>query len=195
MEEKDKVKCFEKELLYIKNDQIREFAIEAIKTLPDYFFEVPASSTSKHHPNYAIQAGGLLKHTQAAVRISIEMFRLDWWNFTNDEKDLIIVSLILHDGWKSGIIQQKYTVTEHPIIAAEQIKNNKNINNLLPQDQIDFIYCCISRHMGQFIFDYKTKKKVLEIPKTKYEKFTFLMDYIASRKCLEFNFDVEIIRE
>ena len=190
-----KIECFKEELDYIKDLKIREFAEKAIENLPDYFFKIPSSSTGRYHPAYALGEGGLLRHTRAAVKIAVEMFSLDWWHFTEDEKDLVLVALMLHDGWKSGVVQQKYTVATHPIIASEQIKNNKNINTILSQEQLDFVCNCISHHMGQFVFDYKSRKKVLETPQTKYEKFTFLMDYIASRKCLEFNFDTVIIRE
>ncbi len=41
-----RLRVFEKELKMILNPNIRKFAEEAIKTFPDYFFEVGASSTS-----------------------------------------------------------------------------------------------------------------------------------------------------
>jgi uncharacterized protein YbgA (DUF1722 family) len=49
--------------------------------------------------------------------------------------------------------------------------------------------------MGQWIYDYKTGEKVLDAPQTKLEKFVHLCDYLASRKCLEMNFDVDVRRE
>ena len=41
---------FKKELEYIKSDKIRNACKEMIELLPDYFFEIPASSTGKYHP-------------------------------------------------------------------------------------------------------------------------------------------------
>lgn len=191
MEATEKIKAFEQELNFIKNDKIKNFAIEAIKLLPDYFFEIPSSSSGKYHPQYASGLGGLLRHTRAAVHVAMELFRLDWWEFTSDEKDLIITALLLHDGWKNGVSNTGHTELLHPIIAANSILFS-DLNNLLPEDQLNLVLYCIARHMGQWVNDVYTGIKVLEVPKTKYEKFVHLADYIASRKCLEINFDAEV---
>lgn len=53
----DKIKVFETELKWIQNPEIRNFAEKAVSLLPDYFFEVAASSTGKYHPTYAIGPG------------------------------------------------------------------------------------------------------------------------------------------
>ena len=44
-----------------------------IELLPNYFFEVPASSTGKYHPEFALGDGGLIRHTKVAVRIAYEL--------------------------------------------------------------------------------------------------------------------------
>jgi len=194
MEDENKVKSFQPELDYIKNPKIRYFAERAIKIMPDYFFEIPASSTGKYHPQYSLGYGGLLRHTRAAVRIAIELFRMDWWKFTEDEMDLILVSLILH-GWKSGIVQQKFSVADHPNIAFSTIKNSPVLEGILPQEQLDFVVNNIKTHMGQWTKDYKTGETVLDRPESKYQKFVHLADYLASRKCLEMKFDVELSKE
>ena len=64
---------FKNEINYIKNDRIKNSLITMINKLPDYFFLVPASSTGKYHPDYALGEGGLLRHTKAAVRIAHEL--------------------------------------------------------------------------------------------------------------------------
>ena len=81
---------------------IAKFATYCVNNLPDYFFTVPASSSGKYHPSYALGDGGLVRHTKAAVSIAHELFNLEMFPFTNEEQDLIIVSLILHDGLKQG---------------------------------------------------------------------------------------------
>ena len=98
----DKIKAFEPELSFIKDQLIRQFVENAIEIMPDYFFEVGASSTGKYHPVYSLGEGGLLRHTKSAIRIAIELSRLEWWHFTDEEVDLAIVALVLHDGWKHG---------------------------------------------------------------------------------------------
>lgn len=191
----DKIKIFEKELSFIKNDKIREFAEKAIEKIPDYFFEVGASSTGKYHPSYALGDGGLRRHTQAAVRIAIELFRVDMFKYTEDEKDLIIVALILHDSRKSGENHSQYTLANHPVIAKESIENDEDLKNILTNEQLDIILNGILTHMGQWNQDFKTKEVLMPKPNNGYQNFIHWCDYLASRKCLEFNFDIEVNRE
>jgi hypothetical protein len=191
----NKINYFTEEISQIRNPKIREFTEKAIESLPDYFFQVGASSTGKYHPSYALGDGGLVRHTKAAVRIAIELFRVESFKYTDDEKDMIITALILHDGAKSGIIQQKYTITEHPLEIVKYIKNNDDINKILEESQLQVITDCIESHMGQWNYDYKYKKAVLPKPKKGINFFVHLCDYLASRKCLEFNFDAPVVRE
>ncbi len=191
----DRLKIFETELNYIKNPKIREFTEKAINKLPEYFFVIPASSTRKYHPSYALGEGGLVRHTKAAVRIAVELFCMDCFKYTEDEKDMIISSLILHDGCKSGLNKSTYTVTEHPLIVAKFIKDDKEISGCIDENVLNIIIGNIESHMGQWTYDYKTKKEVLPRPRTKMQNFVHWCDYLASRKCLEFNFDVDVVRE
>ena len=190
----DRLKIFETELQYIRNPKIKEFTQKAVEKLPEYFFSVPASSTGKYHPSYALGDGGLVRHTQAAVRIAIELFRMDCFKYTEEEKDMIIASLILHDGCKSGLEKSQYTITEHPLVIAKFVKEDQEIHDCLDEETLNIITGNIESHMGIWCYDYKTKKEVLPKPKTKMQHFVHWCDYLASRKCLEFNFDVPVVR-
>jgi hypothetical protein len=171
--------------------------MDAIAILPDYFFHIPASSTGKYHPSYSLGDGGLYRHTKAAVRIAIELLRVGWWDFSSDEIDLIIVSLIMHDGWKSGVIQETYTRADHPEIAVDQLSINFSLepNKTISNQELQFVMDAIESHMGKWNLDYKTNQEIMPKPSTKFQKFVHLADYLASRKCLEMNFDVSVLRE
>ena len=114
---------FKVELGYIKSDRIKKACLEMIKLLPDYFFEIPASSTGKYHPEYALGDGGLLRHSKAAVRIGYELLEdpLIGGKYTSDEKDMMLMALLLHDGLKSGMPKEKYTRFDHPLIICDLI--------------------------------------------------------------------------
>lgn len=191
----DRLSIFKQELSYIRNPRIRRFTEMAIELLPEYFFSVPASSTGKYHPDYALGEGGLVRHTKAAVRIAVELFRMECFNYTEDEKDMIIASLILHDGCKFGLEESRYTVTEHPLFVTMLIRENKDVTDCVTKDELNMILGNIESHMGQWCYDYKTKKQVLPKPMTKMQNFVHWCDYLASRKCLEFNFNVSVVRE
>lgn len=180
---------FKNELGFIKSDRIRKSCIEMLKVLPDYFFEIEASSTGKYHPNYALGKGGLVRHTKAAVRIAYELLgdACIGDKYTQDEKDLMIMALILHDGVKSGVPKEKYTRFDHPIMMGQMIMDNEE-NMELEMEEIEFLDDVIKTHMGPWTTDYNGVE-VLERPKTKYQNFVHMCDFLASRKFLEVPFD------
>lgn len=180
---------FKVELDYIKNERVRKSCLEMIKLLPDYFFEIEASSTGKYHPEYALGQGGLLRHTKAAVRIAVELLNDPSIGdkYSSDEKDLMIMGLILHDGVKCGINKERYTRFDHPILMAELIMDSEDVLEL-EMEEIEFVCDVVRTHMGPWTTDYNGVE-VLEKPKTKYQNFVHMCDYLASRKVLLVPFD------
>lgn len=178
---------FEKEISYINNDFVKRVVNAGINILPEYFFHVPASSSGKYHPNYALGDGGLYRHTRAAVGVAVELFRI--YNFSEIERDMIVAALILHDGWKQGgDAAAGYTLTEHPLIASQKISQAITPRTTDEYLILRFICSNIESHMGQWNTNHDGVQ-VLPLPSTEMEKFVHLCDYIASRKCLEFVFD------
>jgi len=185
----NKIECFKKELGYIKSLELRKDAEKLIDGLPDYFFSIAASSTGKYHPKYALGNGGLLRHTKAAVRIAHELLEnpLIGNKYSNEEKDLMLIALILHDGLKHGKQESAYTRFDHPLIAANYVKESKDFLNMSEED-IEFICQVISSHMGIWNKDFDGNE-VLPVPNTKYQNFVHMCDYLASRKSIQFEFD------
>ena len=175
---------FNKELGYIKDEKIRNSLILILEELPDYWFSVPASSTGKYHPKYALGEGGLLRHSKAAMKIGFELLENPTIGdkYTSHEKDLMLLALLVHDGLKSGNPQEKYTRFDHPILMANFIIDNKDKFELNDEDA-KFIADVIKTHMGTWIEDYNGNV-VLEKPKTKYQNFVHMCDFLASKKFL-----------
>lgn len=184
----EKMDYFNKEYSYIKDDKKREDLKYLVSNLPDYFFEIPASSTGKYHPEFASTTHGLVKHTKVAVRIAHELLDNPGLNnFTDDEKDIIIMALVLHDGLKSGKIREKYTRFDHPLLVCDFIREH-NGKLSLSDDEIEFLTRIISSHMGIWNKDYNGNE-VLSIPKDKYQRFVHMCDYLSSKKFMNVNFD------
>lgn len=185
----NKVEKFENELEYIKNEIFKADICYLIDGLPDYFFEVPASSTGKYHPKYALGEGGLLRHTKAAVRIAYELLSdpLIGNKYTEEEKELMIMGLMIHDGLKSGKEKSQYTKVEHPLIVVDYIKENRK-NLGMSDENLNFLCDVIVSHMGVWNKDFDGNE-VLPIPKTKYQNFVHMCDYLASRKSIILEFD------
>ena len=180
---------FKIELGYIKSNKVRNACLEMIKLLPDYFFEIPASSTGKYHPEYALGDGGLLRHSKAAVRIGYELLQDPSIGdkYTSDEKDMMLMALLLHDGLKSGMPKEKYTRFDHPLLICDLIMDNEEVLEL-EVEEIEFICDAIKTHMGNWTTDYNGEE-VLEKPKTKYQNFVHMCDFLASKKFLNIPFD------
>ena len=195
LDTKSKVECFKTEISYIKNKDYIESFKTLIELIPDYFFEVPASSTGKYHPKFSLGDGGLLRHTKAAVRIAYELLNdpCIGGKYTNNEKDLMLIALTMHDSVKSGIPKEEYTRFDHPLLAAKLIEENKSKLSF-KDEELDLIKRVIASHMGPWNTHPYTKEEVLPIPKDKYENFVHMCDYLASRKFLEVTFkDNEIV--
>ncbi len=185
----DKVAVFEKEMDFINNPRYKESAKVLINLLPDYFFEVPASSTGKYHPSFSLGDGGLVRHTKAAVRIAYEMFNDESVTgaYSKNEKDLMMIALMMHDGLKSGLEKSQYTKFEHPLLVCDYIKENKDKTEFNDKE-IEFICHVISSHMGPWNTN-NYSNVVLPKPESKFQRFVHMCDYLASRKFLDVKFD------
>lgn len=187
----EKAKIFDSILNTIENEDIRHFAEECIETIPDYFWEVGASSTGKYHPQYALGELGLARHTCALVRFLNHILNVECFGdkFTSREKDLMRVAGMMHDTRKSGddeaYAKSKYTKFEHPLLAANEIRN---LIGFISEEELEIIAVMIESHMGQWNTD-KRSKVVLPLPENKYQKLLHLADYLASRKDIEVLFD------
>ena len=185
-EKMDKIKYFEKEITYIEDDNNREDIKYLINLLPNYFFKIPASSTGKYHPKFASTEHGLVKHTKVAIRIAYDLFQIND-SFNKEEKDLIIMALIMHDGLKKGLEEEAYTRFDHPLLVSELIM--KNANNLkMNIDNVRKICTMIESHMGKWNTN-KYSKVILPKPIDKYQRFVHMCDYLASRDYLNVKFN------
>ena len=187
----EKAKIFDSILNTIENEDIRYFAEQCIETIPNYFWEVGASSTGKYHPQYALGDLGLARHTCALVRFLNHILSVDCFGckFTSREKDLMRVAGMMHDTRKSGddedYKKNKYTKFDHPLLAANEIRT---LIGFISEEELELVANMIESHMGQWNTD-KRSSTVLPLPENKYQKMIHLADYLASRKDIEVLFD------
>ena len=174
------------------NDDIRAFAELIVADLPEYIWQVGASSTGKYHPAYSLGEGGLMSHQIAVVRFLNFFFELEQYNskLTSREMDLMRLAGLVHDGRKSGeqddYEKSKFTKFDHPIQMANVVRSYDG--KYLNHDEIEFIANCISSHMGSWNTD-KKSNAILPKPTNIYQEMIHLADYLASRKDLTMAFD------
>ena len=175
---------FQRELDYIKHEDIRNFVTEMLRLAPGYFYSAPSSSSGKYHPSYENSKGGLVLHTKTVVYYINNILSLEMYNtFSPREKDLLIAAALLHDFKKNGEkAHSEYTAFEHPRIAEKYILQFKNCE-IIPEEEIIFIADAVKTHMGQWNKNGKNSKfKPLEKPQTDAQKLLHLCDFLSSRK-------------
>lgn len=98
----EKLKMIEPIYDSFENEDIKDFCKLLVSELPLYWWEVPASSTGKYHPAYALGDGGLMRHSIAVVRFLNWFFSLEQYQnkFTDRERDLLRCAGLVHDGRK-----------------------------------------------------------------------------------------------
>lgn len=183
---KEKLLLFANELFSISDNNLREFAARLIINAPEYFFTVPASSSGKYHPYFAREEGGLVKHTRCVVFYAI--CNAESFDFTQNEKDLLIIAAIAHDINKQGIPnferRKAHTVWEHPELASEYIlKMQTKYPHLISIENAKQIANAVLCHMGKWAHhpEYVKNKKQYPMPNTLFENALQSADYIASR--------------
>lgn len=149
----------------IKDPKILEFITLSLEEYaPFTFFTLPASSSGKYHPEYALGVGGLLKHTKASMIIAQELFPL--YPQVERSSDLIMAALALHDIGKPDSL--------HPLRVKEFLEPLK-----AKYYGFDTIIFLIESHMGQWDLNGKLPR-----PQTPEQHFVHLCDYLASRKAI-----------
>ncbi|MBQ4634283.1 MAG: HD domain-containing protein [Bacilli bacterium] len=184
----NKKEVFKTELANMKSTRIRKSAETFIEMLPDYFFTTAASSTGKYHPSFASGEGGLVRHTKVACYILNEILSTQTFgsDFSDDEKDLLLLAILIHDGFKHGVIEEKYTKHEHPLICAICLRNAK-ADLELTETEIEFVAAAVESHMGEWN---KSNYSDIELalPITQAQKLVHLSDMLSSKKILNVDF-------
>ena len=100
----NKSKYFENEIELIQSEDYRMFIRDYLDNyVPNYFWEIGASSSGKFHPQFSQGEGGLVRHTKAVVLFAQELLRMSSYMYMSEEhKDYVIMACIVHDTCKYG---------------------------------------------------------------------------------------------
>lgn len=177
MTPKERIELFKRELSYIADNELRDFAKTLLAEADEYFFTVPASSSGKYHPQFALGDGGLVRHTKAVAYFANEIIRpeMEFGTVNRREADLLIIAAIAHDIKKQGDGLEGHTVREHPQLASDYIKKiyDKYDWETITTDDIHDMRYVVESHMGPW----QDPK-----PTSRLQLILFYADFIASRK-------------
>lgn len=193
MTNEEKITLFEKEISYMEIENIKDFFKKAITLVPDYFFEVPASSSGKFHSSLECGFGGLVYHTRSVAKVANYLVNLQQYKskLNEVEKDCVICAALLHDCLKHGEENKTgFSVHQHPILAAEFVKTDNRLGEIVSDEIRMMIGDAIASHSGEWTTS-KRSKIVLSSPQTLVQELVHLSDYIASRGDIHILFEGE----
>lgn len=176
---------FHDELELFKDQTLKEFARRMLKLFPDYFWEVPSSSTSKYHSAWSnTKPLGLAKHTKAVARI-VDMLS-DAYSLTPEEHDVAMIAAFAHDSVKYGFTQGKHTAKNHELQGAQFF--DKVASRLMPEGfpLLEEVLEAIKYHQGRWSTTEPSKKFPEEFGRI--AQLMHIADMVASRKDITFTF-------
>ena len=170
---------FKRELDLIVNEDLR-MAVKSYleESVPEYFWEIGASSSGKFHPAFSQGKGGLVRHTKAVVMFAEELLRMSTYAFMRDEyKDYVIAACIVHDTAKYGAKEYDKAEYKNHAPAAAVAFDTWCIS--LDYNCSEFLLNAIASHMGQWSTDRDDR------PFTNIDRCVHMADYMASRPFID----------
>lgn len=193
MTNEEKIALFEKEIAYISTGCVKDFFKTAITLVPDYFFEVPAASSGKFHSVLECGFGGLVYHTRSVAKVANYLVNLQQYKskLSDVERDCVICAALLHDCLKHDWENKTgFSVHQHPVLAAEFVKSDNRLDNIVDEDIRIIIGDAVASHSGEWTTSTRSKI-VLPSPQTLVQELVHLSDYIASRSDIHILFEGE----
>lgn len=187
MTNETKIAVFKKLLDEFETEDMRLYCEDMIKTIPDYIFNMPSSTSGKYHNKtqclphgqiYHIIMFGEILNYRLGLKCNQEKFK------SPAQRDAMRCVPIFHDALKCGTEGSKWTVHEHPILAAEWVRNTEVEHN--PGEKIrEAIANMCAAHSGEWTTS-KKSSVVLPEPSNAMECMIHECDYLSSRSDIDF---------
>lgn len=166
-----------------ETEQFKQYFSDMWDQIPEYIFEMPASTSGKYHNKTQCQKYGLLFHMFMFASIVEHRLRLDWNREfigpTAIERDMIRCIPFFHDALRCGWNGGEHTMIEHPLLAAGWVRNSK-VEHDIPQDYKDDMAEMCERHSGQWNTN-KQGVAIMAKPELDREIFIHECDILSSR--------------
>ena len=171
-----------------ETEEVRLYCEDMIEQIPDYIFDMPSSTTGKHHNKTQCLPHGQIYHiimfgTIANYRLGLKYNKEK--KFPNPRiRDAIRCAAIFHDALKCGDGASQYTVHEHPLLAAEWVRT-ANVEHNIDAELKETIANMCGAHSGEWTTARRGSKTVLPEPQNETEIFVHECDYLASRSDID----------
>jgi len=165
---------------------IKEYFFEMVEHIPDYIFTMPSSTSGKFHNETQCKTYGQLYHVFMFASVLEHRLRLKWnkERFSSPEiRDCMRCVPVFHDAVKCGWNGSKYTVQDHPMLAAEWVRGTK-VENDIPNELKEMIADMCEAHSGEWNKS-RTGKEIMPEPRNEMEFFIHECDILSSRSDID----------
>jgi len=166
-----------------ETDAFRDYFLDLCAELPDYVFTIPSSTSKKYHSKQqCVTPGGQIIHVYLFSSILNHLLRLEHNREifgTPEIRDAMRVVPMAHDAIKCGWNGSKYTVPNHPKLAAEWILTVKTEHDI-PKRYKEAIAGMCEAHSGEWNKD-RSGNEIMKKPENQMEFLIHECDILASR--------------
>lgn len=169
-----------------ETDSIREYFFDMVEEIPDYIFTMPSSTSGKYHNETQCKRFGQLYHEFMFASILEHRLRLkgNKEKFGTPEiRDCMRCVPFFHDAIKCGLNGSKFTVQNHPMLAAEWVRETNVIHNI-DNEYKEIIAGMCEAHSGEWNKS-RSGKEIMPEPRNEMEFFIHECDILASRNDID----------
>lgn len=187
MTREDKRKIFGLLAKNFETEEFKEYYMDMVAEIPDYIFTMPSSTSGKYHNATQCQTHGQIYHIFMFDSILNHRLRLksnkELYS-TQEERDAMRCVPAFHDAVKCGWNGSKFTVQDHPLLAARWVLETKTEHDI-SQNYKQMIADMCESHSGEWNKN-RSGQVIMSEPRNQREVFIHECDILASRPDLDY---------
>lgn len=166
----------------IKSEEVLNLTLAVLEAADDANAENPASSSGKYHPVSDLGPGGNVRHTVIVTEIAQILMNSHQIFDDPRMRDIVTASCILHDVCKYDSADTSHTQFDHPILAANLIREIGGNLGGTEARVADLVAANVNTHMGRFTTSKKAPTVKLEEPKDLSQWIIHYADIISANR-------------
>lgn len=177
-----------------ETEMIKNYFLDMAEHIPDYIFSMPASTSGKYHNAKQCEQFGQLYHEFMFASIMEHRLKLKGNKekyATPEIRDCMRCVPFFHDAIKCGLNGSKHTVPEHPMLAAQWIRETQ-VEHDIPDEYKTKIAGMCEAHSGEWNKN-RSGKVIMPEPRNDEEFFVHECDILSSRVDIDMIIPKELV--
>ena len=187
MDKENKIEVFMPLTKNFETNIFKEYFLDMVTEMPDYIFTMPSSTSGKYHNAKQCETYGQLYHIYMFDSILNHLLRLkgNREKFpTPEERDAMRCVPTFHDAVKCGWNGSRYTVQDHPLLAARWVMETR-VKHDIPVEYKQMIADMCESHSGEWNKS-KSGKIIMSEPRNDREFLIHECDILSSRPDIDY---------